>query len=275
MNIESSMSSILGRKRSWRLRRQHVGTFLLVPFVVAALLPRNILPFDPFESVARPFVPPSLEHPFGVDDLGRDLLSAVLAGTQTSLTAGLAVAALSMFIGVTIGIFAGFIGGLLDDVLMRFTELVQSVPRFFVAILMVAFFGGSLTTLVLVLGFTSWPGLARITRAEALSLRSREFVKAAFALGAGNYWVITRHILPHASRPVLATTALIVTSAILTEAGLSYLGISDPNVVSWGRLIYNAQSFLHHAWWLSVFPGLAIMIMILGINLIADGLSRD
>lgn len=275
MNIKTAMSYVLRRRRSWWPRRLPGGTVLLVPFVIAGLLPSDLLPFDPFESVAQSFAPPSFEHPFGVDDLGRDLLSGVLAGSKTSLTAGLAVAGISMFIGVMIGVVAGFIGGHLDDVLMRLTELVQSVPRFFVAILMVAFFGGSFTTLVFVLGFTSWPGLARITRAEALSLRSREFVKASFALGGGSYWVLTRHVLPHARRPVLAAVALIVTSAILTEAGLSYLGISDPNVVSWGRLIYNAQSFLHHAWWLSVFPGLAIMIMVLGVTLVADGLSKD
>ena len=169
-----------------------------------------------------------------------------------------------------IGVIAGFFGGYLDDVLMRLTELVQSVPRFFIAILMGAFFGGSFTTLVLVLGLTSWPGLA-----AALSLKSREFVTASFALGGESYWVLTRHVLPNARRPVMAAVALIITSAILTEAGLSYLGISDPNVVSWGQLIDNAQSFLHLAWWLSVFPGLAIMIMVLGITLVADGLSTD
>ena len=258
-----------------RSRQLWVGLIFLMPFAVAAILPANYLPFDPFESVTSPFLPPSMKHPFGVDDLGRDLLSAVIAGARTSLFAGFAVAGIAMFIGVTVGLTAGFMGGVLDDILMRFTELVQAIPRFFVAILMVALFGGSFTTLIIVLGFTSWPGLARITRAEALSLRSREFVVAAIALGGSNFRIITRHILPHASRPVIATTTLIVTGAILTEAGLSYLGISDPNVVSWGRLIFNAQSFLHHAWWLSVFPGLAIVILVLGITFVADGIRTE
>ena len=275
MNIKVSMFHVLGRRRIWLPGRLLAGTVLLVPLVIAAVLPMDYLPFDPFESVAEPFTAPSFEHPFGVDDLGRDLFSAILAGSQTSLTMGLAVAGLAMFIGVTIGVIAGFFGGYLDDVLMRLTELVQSVPRFFIAILMGAFFGGSFTTLVLVLGLTSWPGLARITRAAALSLKSREFVTASFALGGESYWVLTRHVLPNARLPVMAAVALIITSAILTEAGLSYLGISDPNVVSWGQLIDNAQSFLHLAWWLSVFPGLAIMIMVLGITLVADGLSTD
>ena len=248
------------------------GIIIFVPFLFVAIFSNYLLPFNPFESVAQPFTPPSFEHPFGVDDLGRDLYSAVLAGTQTSLKAGLLVAILSIFIGVTIGVISGFFGGFIDDVLMRITELVQSVPRFFIAILMVALFGGSFTTLILVLGLTSWTMLARITRAETLSLLSRDFVSSAICMGCGRYWIITRHILPHAIQPILATTVLIVSNAILTEASLSYLGISDPNVVSWGQLIFNAQSFLHQAWWLSVFPGIAFTALILAIHLIADGL---
>jgi len=186
MNIKVSMFHVLGRRRIWLPGRLLAGTVLLVPLVIAAVLPMDYLPFDPFESVAEPFTAPSFEHPFGVDDLGRDLFSAILAGSQTSLTMGLAVAGLAMFIGVIIGVIAGFFGGYLDDVLMRLTELVQSVPRFFIAILMVAFFGGSFTTLVLVLVLTSWPGLARITRAAALSLKSREFVTAAEKPGICN-----------------------------------------------------------------------------------------
>jgi len=258
-----------------RRGRMLAGILIILPFLIAAFLPASLLPFDPFESVAQPFLLPSINYPFGTDDLGRDVFSAVIAGARTSIFAGLTVALIAMSIGVTTGVIAGFVGGYVDDILMRVTELAQSIPRFFVAILMVALFEGSLTTLILVLGFTSWPGLARITRAEALSLRSREFVTAAFALGGSTYWILTKHILPHAIRPVLATTTLIVTGAILTEAGLSYLGISDPNVASWGRLILNAQSFLHHAWWLSVFPGLAIMLLVLGISLIADSLNRN
>lgn len=269
MRIKSKMINVLGHRQSGRLL---TGIIILVPFLFVAIFSNYLLPFNPFESVAQPFTPPNFEHPFGADDLGRDLYSAVLAGTQTSLKAGLLVAILSIFIGVTIGVISGFFGGFIDDVLMRITELVQSVPRFFIAILMVALFGGSFTTLILVLGLTSWTMLARITRAETLSLLSRDFVSSAICMGCGRYWIITRHILPHAIQPILATTVLIVSNAILTEASLSYLGISDPNVVSWGQLIFNAQSFLHQAWWLSVFPGIAFTALILAIHLIADGL---
>ncbi|HSA79876.1 MAG TPA: ABC transporter permease, partial [Geminicoccaceae bacterium] len=162
-------------------------------------------------------------------------------------------------------------GGWTDDVLMRFAEIVQVVPRFFVAILVAALFGASLGNLILVLGLTAWSGLARIARAEALSLRERDFVQAALALGGSAPWVLRHHVLPHASRPIVAALSLILCSAILTEAGLSYLGLADPNVISWGRLINNAQAFLYRAWWLSVFPGLAIALTVVGIALIVDG----
>ncbi|HEX6141171.1 MAG TPA: ABC transporter permease [Geminicoccaceae bacterium] len=252
-----------------------IGLVLLMPFAAAALLTGLLAPYDPMASVAAPFQPPSLSHPFGTDDLGRDLLSAIIAGARTSLTAGLAVAALSALIGTAVGVTAGFVGGWTDDLLMRLTEVVQVVPRFFVAILVAGLFGGSLTNLILVLGLMSWPGLARIVRAEALSLRAREFVQAAVALGGGPLWVIRRHVLPNAVRPILATLSLIVAGAILTEAGLSYLGLSDPNVVSWGRLIENAQAFLYRAWWLSVFPGLAIVLAIVAVTQVIDGLRRE
>lgn len=251
-----------------------IGLALLVPLVAGALLTDLIAPYDPMASVAPAFVPPGLDHPFGTDDLGRDMLSAIIAGARTSLTAGVAVAALSAAIGTAVGVTAGFVGGWLDDLMMRLTEVVQVIPRFFVAILVAGLFGGSLTNLILVLGLMSWPGLARIVRAEALSLRARAFVQAAVALGGGPLWVIRRHVLPNAVRPITATLSLIVASAILTEASLSYLGLSDPNVVSWGRLIENAQAFLYRAWWLSVFPGLAIVLTIVAITLVMDGLRR-
>jgi peptide/nickel transport system permease protein len=259
-----------------RLVRRHggrmfVGGALLLPFLVAALWPDILAPYDPWATVAPPFQPPSVSHLCGTDDLGRDLFSQIVAGARTSISAGFAVALLAAAIGTGIGVSAGFLGGWTDDLLMRGTEIVQVVPRFFVAILVAALFGASLHNLILVLGLTSWPGLARIARAESLSLRSREFVQAAVALGGTTPWVIRHHILPLASRPIVAALSLIICSAILTEAGLSYLGLADPNVISWGRLINNAQAFLYRAWWLSVFPGLAIALAVVGIALLVDG----
>jgi peptide/nickel transport system permease protein len=258
----------LGRRHRGRLL---AGFLLLLPVMLAALLPGLLAPHDPWASVAGPFQPPGLAHPLGTDDLGRDLLSQIVAGARTSLTVGLAVAALACVVGLAVGMSAGFLGGWLDHLLMRVTEIVQVVPRFFVAILVAALFGAALKNLILVLGLTAWPGLARIARAEALALRRREFVQAAVALGGTSPWVLRRHILPHASRPIAAALALIIGSAILTEAGLAYLGLSDPNVISWGRLIDNAQAFLYRAWWLSVFPGLAIAQTVVAIALVVDG----
>jgi peptide/nickel transport system permease protein len=264
--------SELGRpSRKWFV----AGLGLLIPIATAAFFATEIAPFDPWLSVAKPFQAPSYAHPFGTDDLGRDLFSAVIAGARTSLAVGLAVAMLTASIGVVIGLVAGFAGGWVDDALMRLSEIVQILPRFFIAILVAAMIGASIGHLIWVLGLMSWPGLARIVRAETLSLRSRPFVQAAIALGGSQNWIVWRHVLPHASRSIVAVLSLVACAAILTEAGLAYLGLSDPNVISWGRLISNAQSFLYRAWWLSVFPGLGIVITIVAITLIVDGLRRD
>ena len=257
------------------LRRIVAGAAVFLPLCLAALFASAISPYDPWLSVARPFQTPSLAHPFGTDDLGRDLFSAVIAGARTSLAVGLLVALLTASIGIVTGLVAGFVGGWLDDALMRLAEIVQILPRFFIAILVAAMIGASIGHLIWVLGLMSWPGLARIVRAETLSLRSRPFVQAAIALGGSQRWIVWRHVLPHASRSIVAVLSLVACAAILTEAGLAYLGLSDPNVISWGRLISNAQSFLYRAWWLSVFPGLAIVVMIVAITLVIDGLRRD
>ncbi|MGI9487464.1 MAG: ABC transporter permease, partial [Geminicoccaceae bacterium] len=210
-------------------KRFMVGLGLLLPIATAALFAPEMVPFDPWLSVAKPFQAPSLAHPFGTDDLGRDLFSAVIAGTRTSLAVGLAVAMLTASIGVVTGLVAGFAGGWVDDALMRFSEIVQILPRFFIAILVAAMIGASIGHLIWVLGLMSWPGLARIVRAETLSLRSRPFVQAAVALGGSQNWIVWRHVLPHASRSIVAVLSLVACAAILTEAGLAYLGLSDPN----------------------------------------------
>ncbi len=249
-----------------------LGLTLLAPALISLLAAPLISPGDPFASVGEPFQPPSLAFPLGTDDLGRNMLSAVIHGAQTSLTVGLSVAAIALSLGLFIGLIAGFSGLFFDEILMRITEFFQVIPRFFLAVLVVSMFGGNIFHLIMVLALTSWSGLARIARAETLSLREREFVRSAYALGCGTGRILFRHIFPHVWRPLLATTALVVNSAILAEAGLSYLGLSDPDVMSWGYLIGNAQNFMHRAWWLSVLPGVSISITVLGIGLIVDSL---
>ncbi len=252
-----------------------IGASTLAPIVLAACFPTSIAPYDPFDDVAQPLSAPTLVHLFGTDDLGRDLFSGIVTGARTSLMVGGITSAISVTLGLSIGLTAGFFGGLVGDILMRIAELVQVLPRFFIALLVLTLFGASTLNLCIVLGLFSWSGLARLVRAETLSHREREYVRAATAMGGSSYWIMRRHILPLVRRPIFAVLAPIATSAILMEAGLSYLGISDPNRMSWGKLIQNGQSFFNHGWWLSLFPGLAVMATCVGIALVVEGLQGD
>ncbi len=209
----------------------------------------------------------------GTDDLGRDVLTGVIYGARTSLLVGLAVAGMAALIGAAVGILSAYRGGWADDALMRLTEFFQVLPRFFLAVIAIALFGSGLDRVILVLGLTSWPMIARIVRAEVLSLRERDFVLAARALGARDRNIMWRHILPNVLPPLVVTASLLVGEAILVEAGLSFLGLGDPNMVSWGYMLDQARAFMRVAWWTAFFPGLAITLTVLGINLAGDGLN--
>ena len=250
------------------------GIVLMCGLLAVALLAGRIAPSDPFASVGPALSAPTLDHPMGTDDLGRDLLSGVAHGTRTSLVLALVVSILTGLIGVIVGALAGWEGGRLDGALMRLTEFVQVVPRFFLAVIVLALFGAGLDRLALVLALTSWPWIARVVRAEVLSLKQREFVEAARSLGAGRARVLLREVLPNALPPVVVAVSLSAASVILIEAGLSFLGLGDPDVVSLGYLANNAQRFLRVAWWMAVFPGAAIALAVLGLNLLGDGLNE-
>jgi peptide/nickel transport system permease protein len=215
----------------------------------------------------------SAQYWSGTDDLGRDLWVQVVHGSRVSLLFGLATAGLAAGLGSLVGGLAGYCGGLVDDVLMRLTEVVQLLPRFLLAIVMATIFGASLTTLILLLGCTLWPSPARLLRAQILTLRERDFVTAARALGSPDWRLVVRHLLPQAIPPVIASATLQVGSAILIEAGLSFLGLRISEVPSWGYLLNNAQAFLRLAWWMAVGPGLALTLTVLGVNLVAEGLG--
>jgi peptide/nickel transport system permease protein len=251
-----------------------LGLLLVGSTVAVALLANVLAPVSPWTSVARPFQPPSLAHPLGTDDLGRDLLAGVIHGARTSLVVALAAASLATAIGVLLGAAAGYGGGLLDDGLMRLTEFFQVLPRFFLALVAVALFKPGLVTIALVLGLTSWPMTARLLRAQVLSVREREYVLAARALGAGPLAVLRRHVLPNSVAPIVVHTSLMIGQVILTEISLSFLGLGDPNHISWGYLMANAQAFLRLAWWLPLFPGLATVLTVLGFNLVGDALNE-
>ena len=250
-----------------------VGIVLTCGLLAVALLAGRIAPAAPFASVGPPLSSPTLAHPMGTDDLGRDLLSGVVHGTRTSLLLALIVSVLTGVIGVMVGALAAWEGGRVDDALARLTEFVQVVPRFFLAVIVIALFGAGLDRLVLLLVLTSWPWIARVVRAEVLSLKQREFVEAARSLGAGRARVLFREVLPNALPPVVVVVSLNAASVILIEAGLTFLGLGDPDVVSLGYLANNAQRFLRVAWWMAAFPGATIALAVLGLNLLGDGLN--
>lgn len=248
--------------------------FLLVSFVgTIALFAGRIASGDPFALANPALQPPSAAHLLGTDNLGRDLFSAVVHGLRTSLAVVVGVTIISAVIGLGVGAVAGYRGAVVERALMRLTELFQTVPRFFLALLVLELFGRTQRNLVLLLGLTSWTLLARTTRVEASSLRTREYVGAARSYGASHLRIVARHMLPNLAPTALVVVALNASRVILLEAGLSFLGLGDPSKMSLGFLIQNAQPFLEQAWWMSVFPGLAIVLAVLGINLLADALN--
>lgn len=237
---------------------------LLIPAVVI------MAPVPRFELQAgAPFEPPSLEHWFGTDDLGRDMLAGAIEGGRLSLLVGSGTAFLALFLGTLVGVSAGFAGGIWDEILMRIVEVFQVVPRFFLALVVLTIWEYDVWRLVLVLGITSWGGLARLARAETLSVKERAFVVAARASAANRSRLLFQHVLPFAVRPLLAAAPLIASGAMLTEAGLSFLGLGTLEHVSWGYLLQNAQPFLRDAWWMAVFPGLMMTTVVLVLALVA------
>jgi peptide/nickel transport system permease protein len=250
-----------------------VGLIIVCFFILVSVFAPRIVSNAPFSLVANRFIPPSDEYPMGTDDLGRDVFSGVVYGSRVSLLVGFMAAATSTFIGTLIGAFSGYHGGRIDSMLMRITEVFQVVPRFFMALILVALFGASVWNVIFVIGILSWPVTARLVRAEYLSLKEREFIEAATALGMGHLRIVFSEILPNALPPIIVNSSLQVGSGILVEAGLSFLGLGDPSMISWGYMLNNAQRFLRQAWWMASFPGMAIFLTVLGLNLVGDGLN--
>jgi peptide/nickel transport system permease protein len=260
---------------SARLHRSRAAVIGLAVVAVAMLggLVGPWLTGSPSAMAPHVFCAPSLECLFGSDDLGRDMLARVANGARVSLLVGVSAALVSAVLGVFVGALAGFAGGRIDELFMRIAEAFQVVPQFFLAILVVALFGPSLTRIVLVIAILSWPSTARIIRAEFLKLRDQDFVAAARLAGASRATLVFSEILPNALPPVVVNASLQIASAILIEASLSFLGLGDPDKISWGQLLFLAQPFLNQAWWMAVFPGVAILLTTLGFNLLGDGLN--
>lgn len=251
------------------------GVVILLAVVAMALLAPVLYPGDPWDMVAEPFLAPGADraYPLGSDMMGRDLAAGIFHGARVSLLIGLVATGVALVLGVTLGAVAGYFGGWVDNVLMRITELFQTIPAFLFAIVLVAIFKPNVATIVLAIGVVSWPPVARLTRGEFLSLRSREFVQACVAMGMGDLRIILLHCLPNALPPIIVTGSLMVATAILTEAGLAFLGLGDPNVMSWGTIIGAGREVLRTAWYVCTLPGVAILFTVLALNLVGEGLN--
>ncbi|MFC4352589.1 ABC transporter permease [Fodinicurvata halophila] len=262
-------------KRFCRNKGAVVGLVIIVAVILMAIFAPLIYPDSPWKLVQRPFLPPMEVdgYWFGTDTLGRDIGAGLVHGARVSLLVGLTSTVVALLIGVTLGAFAGYYGGWVDDGVMRFTELFQTVPNFALAIVIVAIMQPSVESVILAIGIVSWPPVARLVRGEFLSLRSREFVQASVVLGQSNARIILTQILPNTMSPVIVMTSLMVATAILLESALSFLGLGDPDVMSWGYMIGAARTVLRQAWWMSFFPGVMILLTVLALNLVGEGLN--
>ncbi|MBR0658062.1 ABC transporter permease [Neoroseomonas oryzicola] len=262
----------------WRRFRRNrgavVGLVILALVIAVAAFASLLFPGSPWDMATAPFVPPGEEGMLlGSDSLGRDVAAGIAHGARISLMVGAVSTAAALCIGVTLGAIAGYLGGVADDAVMRFTEFFQTIPSFVFAILLVAIFTPTIGSVVFAIAVVSWPPVARVVRAEFLSLRSREFVQAAEVLGKSRIAIVVTDILPNALSPIVVLSSLMVASAILLESALSFLGLGDPNLMTWGFLIGSGRSVIRLAWWMSVFPGLAIFLTVLALNLVGEGLS--
>jgi peptide/nickel transport system permease protein len=266
-------------REAWRMFRRNVpaliGVAILSAIVLVTLYGTFLYGGDAYDIVWAPHEPPGVEpaFPLGTDYLGRDLVAGLLTGGGPTLAVGASAALITMVIGISVGALAGYFGGAVDNLLMRFTEFFQVLPTLLFAMVLVTLFSPSLTTIAFAIGVVSWPQTARLTRAEFLRIRELEYVTAARALGARNGRIMWRVILPNAMPPLIVSATLTVGVAILFEAGLSFLGLGDPNTMSWGLMIGANREYILDAWWPVTFPGLAIFLTVFAVSLIGDGLN--
>jgi peptide/nickel transport system permease protein len=252
------------------------GSLILLALVAAALLAPVFYPVDPLRIVARPQLWPFADgrYPLGTDSMGRDVAALIVHGARSTLMIGLLACLTASVIGVTLGAVAGYFGGRLGALAMMITELFQTIPHLMFVLAIVSIFGTSLTHTILGIGAVIWTPIARLTRAEFLSWRNRDFVQSCRALGMGDLRIMLTEILPNALPPVLALSTLIISGAILLEAGLSFLGLSDPNVATWGRLIGEGRDMLRTSWYISALPGVAVLVTVLALSLVGEALGE-
>lgn len=254
----------------------NIGITIIAILSLVAIFAPVICPYDPAQINGESLlVPPSLKHLMGTDSLGRDLFSRIVFGARISLSIGLIAVGIATIIGIILGSIAGFYGRWVDSLIMRFVDLMLCFPTFFLILAVVAILEPSIFNIMVIIGLTSWMGTARLIRAEILSLKEREFIQAARAIGASNLRIILRHLIPNAIAPVMISAILGIAGAILVESALSFLGLGvQPPTPSWGNILIEAKSTLGIAWWLTLYPGLFILITILSFNLIGEGLRH-
>lgn len=265
------------RRRAWwrryaTSRGAVAGLVILGAVGVVALAAALIAPGNPSREAGAALMAPSWRHWFGTDNLGRDAFASVVHGTGPTIVVGVLAAAISGVLGTAVGGISGFVGGLVDDALMRLAEVVVIIPQFLLVIVIAVVFNPSLAVVTVVLGLTFWPTTARLVRAEVASVKERPYVLAGRSIGLRSRQIFFRYVLPNVYPVALVSTALQVGLAILTEAGLAFLGLGNPSALNWGTLLQNAQPFVVNDWWLSVFPGVAIAVVIVSVNLVSDGL---
>jgi len=252
------------------------GFIIIVTVLFIAIFAPWLSPYDPnYIDIHSILLPPSVSHFMGTDGLGRDVFSRMLYGSRISLLVGIVAVGIATVIGTFLGAIAGFYRGYTDSIIMRFVDTMLSIPTFFLILAVIAFLTPSIWNIMIVIGLTSWMGVTRLVRAEFLSLRNREYILAAEAMGASDFRLISKHLLPNSLTPIIVTSVLGIASAVLTESGLSFLGLGvQAPQSSWGNILTDGKEYIQFAWWLSLFPGLAILITVLGYNLLGEGL-RD
>ena len=252
------------------------GLLIIIVLASVAALAPFIAPYEPTAiNVYNVLSPPSLSHPFGTDELGRDVLSRMIWGSRVSLKVGIIAVGIAIFIGIFVGSISGFYGGKVDAVMMRFVDVMLAFPTFFLMLAVISIVEPSISTIMIVIGITGWMDVARLVRAEFLTLKERDFITAARAIGASDFRLILKHIIPNALAPVFVAATFGIAGAILTESGLSFLGLGvQPPEPSWGNILTSGKDNITVAWWLSLFPGLAILVTVLCYNLVGEGL-RD
>ncbi len=251
-----------------------LGLAILAVVILAAALAPLVYPASPWDMAGAPLRPPGTDGAvLGTDTMGRDIAAGIMHGARVSLMIGIVSTFAALLLGVTLGAIAGVAGETVDHLIVRFIEIFQTIPNFVLAILLVAILTPSIGTIILAIGLVSWPPLARLTRIQVKSIAAREFVQAARCQGQSAVSVLLRHIIPNAISPIIVTGSMAVASAILIEAALSFMGLGDPNYMSWGYMIGAGRTVIRQAWWMSVFPGIAILLTVVAINLVGEALN--